>query len=103
MVDPANWPPPAGTQPVQVKGSINNKNGLNVRTGTSQVTVWLSPDMIDFNQRATITVNGRRLNPADQIVRPELRTLLEDVRTRGDRHHPFWAKLEGATGRVHGE
>jgi pimeloyl-ACP methyl ester carboxylesterase/thioredoxin-like negative regulator of GroEL len=103
MVDPANWPPPAGTQPVQVKGTINNKNGLNVRTGTSQVTVWLSPDMIDFNQRATITVNGRRLNAADQIVRPELRTLLEDVRTRGDRQHPFWAKLEGATGRLHGE
>ena len=103
MVDPADWPPPAGTQPVQVKATINDKNGLNVRTGTSQVTVWLSPKMVDFKQRSTITVNGRRLNSADQMIRPDLHVLLEDVRTRGDRQHPFWARLDSATGRVKGE
>jgi hypothetical protein len=37
------------------------------------------------------------------MIRPDLRTMLEDVRTRGDRQHPFWARLDGATGRVHGE
>ena len=99
MVDPADWPPPAGTQPVQVKASINNRNGINVRTGTSQVTVWLSPKMVDFKQRSTITANGRRLNNPDQMIRADLRVLLEDVRTRGDRQHPFWARVDGATGR----
>jgi pimeloyl-ACP methyl ester carboxylesterase len=103
IVDPVDWPPPNGTLPVQIKGSINNKNGINVRTGTTQVTIWLSPKMTDFKMRSIITVNGRRLNGADQIVRPDLRVLLEDVRTRGDRQHPFWARVEGATGRVHGE
>ncbi len=102
-VDPSSWPPPAGTQPVQVKGDINDKNGLNVRTGTSQVTIWLSPKMLDFNKRAIMTVNGRRVNGADQMIKPDLHVLLEDVRTRGDRLHPFWAKLESATGRVKGE
>jgi predicted esterase len=102
-VDPSNWPPPVGTQPVQVKGDINDRNGLNVRTGTSQVTVWLSPKMLDFNKRAIITVNGRRINGADQMIKPDLHVLLEDVRTRGDRLHPFWAKLESGTGRVKGE
>lgn len=100
-VDPTHWPPPTGTQPVQVKASITNKNGITVRTGTSQVTVWLSPKMLDFKQRATITVNGRRLNSSDQIIRPDLRVLLEDVRLRGDRLHPFWAQISGSTGRVH--
>jgi tetratricopeptide (TPR) repeat protein len=103
MVDPANWPPPSGSRPVEVKSSLTNKNGLIVGVGSTHVTVWLSPEMLDFKQRATIMVNGKRLTSADQIVRPSLKTLLEDVRTRGDRQHPFWAKLEGATGRVHPE
>jgi hypothetical protein len=102
-VDPSDWPPPRGAQPVQIKGSINKANGINIRTGTSQVTVWLSPKMVDFKQRSTVTVNGRRLNSSDQMIRPDLRVMLEDVRTRGDRQHPFWARLEGATGRIHGE
>lgn len=99
IVEPSNWPPSNGTQPVQVKGSITNKNGITVRTGTSQLTVWLSPKMIDFKQRVTITVNGRRFTGPDQTVRPNLQVLLEDVRTRGDRLHPFWAKVTGGTGR----
>jgi hypothetical protein len=102
-IDPSNWPPPVGTQPVQVSASINSHNGINVRTGASQVTVWLSPKMVDFQQRSTITVNGRRLNSPDQMIRPDLQVLLEDVRTRGDRQHPFWARVGGATGRLGGD
>jgi predicted esterase len=98
-VDPTNWPPPSGTLPVQVRGSINNTNGINVRTGTSQVSVWLSPKMIDFDRRSVVTVNGRRFNGTDQKIHPDMRVILEDVRTRGDRLHPFWAKLDGSTGR----
>ena len=48
-------------------------------------------------------VNGRRMNNGDQKVKPDLRVLLEDVRTRGDRQHPFWAALQGSTGRVRSE
>jgi hypothetical protein len=103
LVDPADWPPPSGTQPAQVKARITEKNGLTVQIGTTQVTVWLSPKMLDFNKRATIIVNGRRINGNDQKIRPDVKTILEDVRTRGDRQHPFWAKIEGATGRVRGE
>ena len=103
MVDPSQWPPPRGTQAVQVSASITNTNGLNIRTGSSQVTVWVSPEMLDLGQRATIVVNGRRMNSRDPYVQPNLETLLEDVRTRGDRQHPFWAKFESATGRLSGE
>ncbi len=102
MVMPADWPPDRGTQPVQVRGMVTNTNGLNVRTGTSHVTVWISPRLVDFAQRMTIVVNGRRLNSRDPFMKPDLETLLEDVRTRGDRQNPFWAKMEGPTGRVYG-
>ena len=101
-VDPADWPPPRGTLPVRLEASINAANGLNVRSGTSRVTVWLSPEMVDFGRRVNVLVNGRRVNTADKI-QPNLEILLEDVRTRADRRHPFWAKAEMPTGRVYGE
>lgn len=100
MVDPANWPPPRGTQPVEVKARITDNNGLNVTAGAGEVTVWLSPEMLDFEQRVNIVVNSQRVHASDRFVKPELETLLEDVYGRGDRQHPFWAKIEVPTGRV---
>ena len=35
----------------------------------------------------------------DQMIRPDLQVMLEDVRTRGDRQHPFWARMDGPTAR----
>jgi hypothetical protein len=105
LVEPSDWSRSAltGVQPVQVKGSKTDKNGLNVRVGTNRVTVWLSPKMLNFKERATITVNGRAIPLENQKVHPDLGTLLEDVRTRGDRQHPFWAKVESTTGRARGQ
>ena len=74
-------------------------NVVNLRTGTSQAIVWLSPQMIDFHSRLNITVNGHHVNSQGPMVKPNLHTLLEDVRTRGDRQHPFWAKIEVPGGR----
>jgi pimeloyl-ACP methyl ester carboxylesterase len=102
-VDPGDWPPPNGTQACKVTGKIIGKNGLTVTTGSSGATVWISPEMLNFKERATITVNGRRVNGGNQMVKPDLHTMLEDVRTRGDRQHPFWAHIECTTGRVHGD
>ena len=99
MVDPVNWPPKRGTLPVQVKAKLLNTNGINIRTGTSRVSVWVSPEMLDFDLRANVVVNGRRLNSRDPFIQPDLLTLLEDVRTRGDRQHPFWAKVDTQSGR----
>jgi pimeloyl-ACP methyl ester carboxylesterase len=103
VVDPIDWPPPRGTQPMRVSGKILNNNGLNVRTGSSQVTVWLAPQMVNFDRRTNIVVNGRRVTPRDGSLEPDLATMLEDVRTRGDRQHPFWAKVQAPTDRVHAD
>ncbi|MBN2477439.1 MAG: peptidase [Pirellulales bacterium] len=100
MIDPAVWPPSRGTQVVQVTAKVLNNNGVNVRTGAARATVWLTPRIIDFQQRAMIVVNGRRVNGREPFVEPDLQTLLDDVYARGDRQHPFWAKIEMNTGRV---
>ncbi len=49
--------------------------------------------MIDFTKPVNVLHNGKNLTNG-KIVPPQLRTILEDVRTRGDRRHPFWAVLE---------
>jgi len=102
MVEPAQWAARRPSQAAQVSGSINDANGIVVTTASNQLTLWLSPRMIDFEKPATIVVNGRRVNTAERAIEPDLRTLLEDVRTRGDRFNPFWVKVETATGRVGG-
>jgi pimeloyl-ACP methyl ester carboxylesterase len=93
-IDPASWPPPTGTLPFQLSGTITPGNTLYATARAGRVRVWISPQMIDFQQKASVTVNGRRINAKEPFIRGDLQTLLEDVRTRGDRQHPFWAMFE---------
>ncbi len=99
LVDPRDWPPPRGAHPMPVRGLITATNGLNVRAGASDLTIWLSPQMLDLEKRVGIVVNGRRINTAEPFVGPSIEVMLEDVRTRSDRVHPFWAKETVTTGR----
>jgi hypothetical protein len=41
----------------------------------------------------TVTLSGERLFKGRVV--PDERVLLEDLRRRGDRQHPFWAVVEG--------
>ena len=54
--------------------------------------------MIDFKQRASVTLNGQPIYSKEPFLQPDLRTLLEDVRTRADRQHPFWLRLDSPAG-----
>jgi len=101
-VEPTDWPPPRGFRPAEVEVSVNKANGINITTAAAQITVWLSPEIVDFTRRPTLTVNGRRLLGGPKTVVPDLAVLLEDVRLRGDRQHPFWARVDSTTGRLAG-
>lgn len=88
MVPPAAWPPPSGMTPAKNECKAD-KNRITIRSAASAVTVWLTPDLVNFDEKITLLINGKTYSE----VRPEVETLLEDVRTRGDRQHPFWAKV----------
>jgi hypothetical protein len=92
MIDPANWPPARGVRPAELKAKVLANGDILVNSGGIQATVWISPDLVDPG-RGTIdvTIAGRRTSVT---VEPDVSVLLEDVRTRGDRLHPFWAKVE---------
>jgi hypothetical protein len=47
--------------------------------------------MVDFKQRVGISLNSRSKS---LDVKPDTEVILEDVRTRADYIHPFWAKVE---------
>ncbi len=53
--------------------------------------LWLSPEMVDFSKRISFSVKEKRKT---MEVEPSLSVLLEDVRTRADRQHPYWAKVD---------
>jgi predicted esterase len=93
MIDPETWPPKRGVQEVRVEGNVNANNTLAVTTGAGAVSVWLSPELIDFKQPTRVTVNGAKVS-GERFIEPDLLVLLEDVRTRGDRQHPFWARVD---------
>ncbi len=121
MIDPANWPPPRGVQPMFTRATITQGGTIYVNTGAQTVTVWLSPEIVDFQSRRTLVVNGQRVSlmgvdgstAADTSSGPrnplmgdaltnldlQVRTILEDVRTRADRQHPFWIKWEAGVAR----
>jgi acetyl esterase/lipase len=97
LVDPANWPPPRGTRAATLSAKVAG-GSIHVKSASDQVTIWLAPELIDFDKRTTITVNGQRAG-RDPFVRPDLAVLLEDVRTRGDRLLPFWGRVDVPDGR----
>ncbi len=66
-------------------------NGLRV-SGSNAVTIWLSPELVDFNERVELFVGTR--SSVRRTVNPDLAVLLEDARTRADRQHPFWARVD---------
>jgi pimeloyl-ACP methyl ester carboxylesterase len=105
MVAPANWPPPRAARPFQVRGEVATGNKLQIFEQAAQTTVWLGPELINFDQPLTIELNGRRITPLNRAATPDLTVLLEDTRARGDRLHPFWAKVvaKGEGGRGKGE
>ena len=96
IVPPAVWPRAKVTEaPLEAEvfraspQSERNTVALK-RCKANNITVYLSPDWVDFNKPVQVALRGRRLKVGD----PDIGVILEDVRTRGDRLHPFWAKAE---------
>ncbi|MCA9234198.1 MAG: hypothetical protein KDA44_01920 [Planctomycetales bacterium] len=79
---------------VKIKGKRPNSQRVMAHVPSASATVWLGPDMVDFDKPIRVEINGRRATPAGVEVTPTREVLLEDVRTRGDRQHPFWAKVD---------
>jgi pimeloyl-ACP methyl ester carboxylesterase len=82
--------------PATLQADIFAANQIHLRTsGISQVTVWLGPNMIDFNKPVSFRINT--LQAGAVPARANLETLLEDVYLRGDRQQLYFARLNVKT------
>lgn len=89
-IHPAQWPPPAGTHPTQIKAKLTDNNGIYISSASSSLKIWLTPDMVNFDRRVSIKVNAGRTTGGE----PDLLVMLDDVMRRWDMIHPFWAVAE---------
>ena len=101
MIDPMDFPATRGGPrlfPVTVESRVyraTNTLRVTTRPTVRDIQIFLTPHVVDFRERARIRVNDRDFHPPNGILEPDIEVMLEDVRTRGDRLHPFWVKLEG--------
>jgi pimeloyl-ACP methyl ester carboxylesterase len=92
MVLPEDWAKsPKGV--FRIKGKVLNNNSLVVSGGASKVTIHLLPELVNFGAPLRLTVTSNAKTYAPSAIKPSVSVMLEDVRTRGDRQHPFWASL----------
>lgn len=96
VVLPEQWPPATGSRPMSIEGKKLSTNSVSVRCGAEKVRVWLSPEFVDFAQPLTVTIDGQKVHKTPPT--PDAAVLLEDLRLRSDRQHPFWAVIESARG-----
>lgn len=96
--DPLEWTNDRSKKIIRVRAKLiktTNAVQVDVAPKLPNVLVYLTPEMIDFNTRTTIRVNGKAYQPAGGYVEPDIETILFDAKTRSDRQHPFWAVLNG--------
>lgn len=91
VVLPSQWPK-KDVRSAETEVHLRENNTIRVKTPARSVTVWLSPELVNFDRR--ITFEGDRVE-----VKPSNETLLWDVLTRADPQHPFWAKFTPNLGR----
>jgi hypothetical protein len=79
---------PSGRADVLRKG-----NGFELKTrGVQELTLLLSPDVVDFARPVRVSVNGRLVH--EEVVKPNVSTLLEWAARDNDRTMLYGAALK---------
>ncbi|MCL2743133.1 MAG: alpha/beta hydrolase-fold protein [Planctomycetaceae bacterium] len=98
--DPMFFPDKGGLPKNMIQVSMkqmkaNNSVQFNVGPKLPNVVIYLTPNIIDFNAKASVKVGNKDYHPKNGYVEPSIEVMLYDAKTRGDRLHPFWARLDG--------
>jgi hypothetical protein len=83
--------PAAGVTARIFKAHIAPGGPIYINHPGKETTLWLSPDLINFEERHRISINGKVV--ATGFVEPSFSALLDDLRARGDRERLFWARI----------
>jgi hypothetical protein len=79
-------------RPVTLGVSIKLGNVIYVKSGGKSYSLWLNPELVDFDKRLEVHVDNKtRFN---DFLRPDMKAMLDDFRDRGDRQKLFDARLD---------
>ncbi len=95
LIDPSFWTFAVvkNTQMAKTEFFRISGNNLKIKSSAESALIFLSPELLDFQQRVEVLFNTKKISPANGIILPSSAVMLEDARTRCDRKHPFWAVL----------
>jgi hypothetical protein len=79
-------------RPLKLTAKITVGNSIHVNSAARATTLWLSPNLIDFDRRVQVTVNGRR--GKSRFVQPSIAAMIDDFRNRADREKLYWARID---------
>lgn len=90
IVNPLRFKP--GKSKIEANLLAPGENGFRVANFPGKgFTIWMNRDLVDFSKKVNIFVKGKK-RVLD--VSPSTEILLEDARTRADRKHPYWARVD---------
>ena len=77
-----------------LKGGAKVWTQINVRAaGYKQVTLRLTPTMLDLTKPVLLRVNGHQVGGM-RTIQPSIETLLEELYATGDRQRPVIGKID---------
>ena len=79
-------------RPLRLTAKITVGNSIHVNSAARATTLWLSPELVDFEKRVQVTVNGRR--GKSRFLEPSISDMLDDFRSRADREKLYWTRLD---------
>jgi len=80
------------TRPLKLSAKITVGNSIHVSSASRATTLRLSPELVDFEKRVRVTVNGRR--GKSRFLKPSISDMLDDFRNRADRERLCWLRLD---------
>ena len=91
--EPIVWDQPRRRiRTMQMEGKATVGNAVYIRHPGRSTTIWLSPELVDFDERVKVSVNGRVKFVG--FLQPSIEALLDDLRVRGDREQLYWVRLD---------
>lgn len=86
------WDVPSRKILRKFEGKITPGGTIYVDHPGRVTTVWLSPELVNFDERVNVRVNRRSV--FNDFIAPSLNDFLTDLRRRGDRERCYWLRLD---------
>jgi len=80
--------------PMRLEARVKPGNTIYLRSVAKYHTLYLSPQIVDFDQKVNVKFRGSKRSRFNDFVGFDIKVMLDDFQRRGDRQKLYWAKIE---------